>query len=117
MAHNICHVEIPCKNIARARKFYSDIFGWKITDFGGMYAMFKTGEGPGGGLEQRADNFPTERAITLYIQVEDIDFYLTKISVAGGRTIQKKTEISKEFGYSGLFIDTEGNTIGLWSKT
>jgi len=117
MANHICHTEMPYKSIARAKQFYSEIFKWNFQDFGRMYAMFNIKEGVGGALEQRVDNYSTERAFTIYIQVDDIDYHLKKISEAGGKIIQQKTEISKDFGNSALFADSEGNVVGFWSKS
>jgi predicted enzyme related to lactoylglutathione lyase len=78
--------------------------------------MFNTGDGLGGGLDRRTEQFPTERGVTLYIKVGDISEYLRRVDEAGGRTVKGKTEISEEFGYYALFADTEGNTLGLWSE-
>jgi len=40
---------------------------------------------------------------------------LDKVQAAGGKVIVPKTEISPEYGYMGVFLDTEGNRIGLHS--
>jgi predicted enzyme related to lactoylglutathione lyase len=31
-------VELPAKNVAEAKTFYSQVFGWSLTDFGPSYA-------------------------------------------------------------------------------
>jgi predicted enzyme related to lactoylglutathione lyase len=112
----ICYIEIPCKDVTRAKKFYGGVFGWSFEDSGENYSAFNTGDGLGGGLDRRTEEFPTGRGITLYIRVEDIPEYLRRVDEAGGRTVKAKTEISKEFGHYALFADSEGNTMGLWSK-
>ncbi len=117
MGHGICHIEIPCKDLQRIKDFYGSVFGWTFTDSGEMYTVFSTGEGPGGGFDLRTDSDPVSRSIVLYIEVEDIPLYLEKVSGAGGKIIQEKTEISKEFGYYALFADSEENTLGIWSET
>jgi predicted enzyme related to lactoylglutathione lyase len=116
MENQICYVEIPCRDIARSKKFYNGVFGWSFEDSGENYSMFRTGDGLGGGLDRRTEEFPTQRGVTLYIQVQDIPKFLKQVDEAGGRTVKGKTEISKEFGYYALFVDTEGNTMGLWSE-
>jgi len=117
MVHGICHVDIPCRDIARARSFYGRVFGWTFDDFGEDYVLFKTGGEVGGGLEQWHGELPAERGVTLYVEVEDIAHYLKKVSEAGGRVVKEKTKIGEKFGYYGLFTDSEGNTLGLWSRT
>lgn len=116
MGNRICHVEIPCKDISRGKAFYGKIFGWSFEDAGQEYAMFNTGTSVGGALDLRTEDFPTDRGITLYVEVEDITQCLAKVREAGGSIKKEKTEISREWGYYALFSDTEGNTMGLWSK-
>jgi predicted enzyme related to lactoylglutathione lyase len=40
---------------------------------------------------------------------------LSKVEAAGGKVLVPKTEISPEYGFMGVFIDTEGNRVGLHS--
>jgi predicted enzyme related to lactoylglutathione lyase len=44
-----------------------------------------------------------------------VQIILDKVQAAGGKVIVPKTEISPEYGYMGVFLDTEGNRIGLHS--
>ncbi len=117
MGSTICHVDIPCKDIARAKQFYGDVFGWDFEDFGESYALFNTGSGVGGGLDLRAEGSPTGGGVTIYLEVDDIPKKLEEITKAGGSVVTGKTEITKEYGYLAVFTDTEGNHVGLWSKT
>jgi uncharacterized protein len=41
--------------------------------------------------------------------------YLDKIEAAGGKIVVPKNEISPEYGFMAVFIDTEGNRIALHS--
>jgi len=116
MGNRICHMEIPCTDIGRAKAFYTKIFDWSFEDAGEEYAMFNTGSGIGGALDLRTEPLPTKRGVTLYIEVQDIPQCLAEVREAGGRIIKEKTEISKEWGYYALFSDSEGNAMGLWSK-
>ena len=45
----------------------------------------------------------------------DLQLVLDKVEAAGGTVTMPKTEISPEYGFMGLFTDTEGNRIGLHS--
>ena len=114
--NGICHIEIPCKDMDKAGNFYKTVFGWEITPLPQMeYAMFKPSDGPGGGFSTQAKiaGYP---GVFIYIEVEDIDATLKKIEENGGKTVKGKTQISPENGYFGIFLDIEGNSIGLWSK-
>jgi predicted enzyme related to lactoylglutathione lyase len=63
----VVHFEIPADNLARAKKFYSTVFGWNLNEIPEMeYTMVRTAESdengmpkePGainGGMLQRQD--------------------------------------------------------------
>jgi hypothetical protein len=45
----------------------------------------------------------------------DVQIILDRVEVAGGKIMVPKTQISEEYGYMAVIIDTEGNRIGLHS--
>jgi len=45
----------------------------------------------------------------------DVQVVLDRIEKAGGKIIVAKTQISPEYGYMAVFIDTEGNRVALHS--
>ena len=45
----------------------------------------------------------------------DVQNILDKVEAAGGKIMMPKTEISPEYGFMALILDTEGNRIGLHS--
>ena len=45
----------------------------------------------------------------------DVQQVLYKVDSAGGSIMVPKTEISPEYGYMAVILDTEGNRIGLHS--
>jgi uncharacterized protein len=58
LINNLCtrsHFEIPYDEAERAKKFYTELFGWKVEAFApGMdYWVIHTQEGTGGGLMKR----------------------------------------------------------------
>ncbi len=115
---NVCHVEIPADNVERAKKFYGELFGWKMEKYQGPgpeYWLFKTaggqaGEGIGGGLMQR---MMPQQQITVYIEVPSMDEYLEKVKKLGGQVVVPKSPIP-EMGYYALCLDPENNGFGLW---
>ena len=113
--NGICHVEIPCTDFEKVKKFYGDVFGWETQIIPEMdYAMFKVKDGPGGGFSKQLKVSGT--GILFYIEVEDIEAMLKKVNDAGGKTVTAKTQISPEVGYYAIFTDSENNIIGLWAK-
>jgi predicted enzyme related to lactoylglutathione lyase len=114
MGDPIIHMEIPVTDLNKAKRFYSNLFGWKVDVMPGMnYALFDTGTSlPNGGFN-KVDRIGTGGCL-LYIRTDDIEKKLKEIEKAGGKTVTKKTEVP-QFGWSATFKDIFGNTLGLFT--
>lgn len=113
MKNNVCHVEIPITNEQVATEFYKSVFDWEI-DFKALknYGLLNTDVSIGFPISKKV--VPSEQKI--YIQVNNIDQFLTKIEKAGGKIISNKNKISDQIGYGAIFSDIFGNKLGLFSK-
>ncbi|WP_299208301.1 VOC family protein [uncultured Dokdonia sp.] len=113
--------EVPVTNMERAILFYEDVFGIKIDlqDFTGVLMGFfprPDNEGASSGsLIQYKSCIPSEEGSLLYFNAADITACLERVSTAGGKVLQNKTQISEEHGYMATFIDSEGNKVALHS--
>jgi uncharacterized protein len=121
--NEVVHFEIPADDMARAKKFYSSVFGWKLEDVPGMdYTMASTIEvdektrmpkRPGainGGMMKRGGTF---KATTLTVDVGNIDNAMQKIIAAGGKLAKEKQKVM-DMGWIAYAQDSEGNVVGLW---
>ena len=54
-------------------------------------------------------------AVTITINVPDIDAALASIKKLGGKQSGKKMPVG-DMGWTAYFTDTEGNLIGLWQN-
>jgi predicted enzyme related to lactoylglutathione lyase len=119
----VVHFEIPTDDEARAREFYSSIFGWQLQPMDEMqYTLVRTTPvdeqtqlptEPGainGGLMKRSAETP---APVITVDVDSIDDSLKQIESSGGSTVTPRTEIPG-MGAFAYFKDTEGNVVGLW---
>ncbi len=114
--HGICHFEIPAHDLNRIRKFYTEVFGWDTHAMDDNYALFKAPDGPGGGFSTYQK--PLENpGYNFYIEVEDIPASLEKVKANGGEVVKEKTAIGEDYGFMAFIKDSEGNTVGLWSKS
>lgn len=119
--HILSWFEIPTSDLQRAKAFYSSILGYSfqhlaVGDF--IMEMFPMNEGTvSGALVHSPGNYETgDKGPLIYLNaVPDIQTVVEKIEPAGGKVLLPKTEISKDYGYMALFIDTEGNKVGLHS--
>lgn len=121
MDHTVVHFEIPADDIEKLRKFYSDLFGWKIERSPGPveYWIIETvpvddemtpmSQGVNGGMykKERSENKPVN-----YISVESIDEYIGKLKILGGILIQPKQEIPN-VGWIAVALDPEGNQFAM----
>ena len=117
-ASNIVWFEIPADNVERAKKFYGELFGWKIEKFPGPmeYWHVDTGGGddtPDGGLLKRQN--PGHQGITNYIGVASVDQFVAKVQKLGGKVCMPKTAVP-QMGYFAVCQDTENNTFALWER-
>jgi predicted enzyme related to lactoylglutathione lyase len=117
MKHTIVHFEIPADDIERAKKFYSELFGWQFSTPPGFdeYWTFDTGDpdqDAGGGLMARQ---APGQGIVHYIQVESVDDYVTRAQALGGQMIFPKSPVPG-MGWFAQFLDTEGNCFAIWES-
>jgi predicted enzyme related to lactoylglutathione lyase len=120
----VVHFEIPADDVARAKEFYGNIFGWELQDMGEMdYTLVRTTAvdeqqmptEPGainGGLVKRGDWMP---APVLTIGVDSVDKSLELVESGGGSVVRPRTEIPGMGAYA-YFKDSEGNIVGLWEN-
>ncbi len=119
--HAISWFEIPSTDLDRAQKFYETIFGVQLVvmDFPNIkMRMFPLEDMMGvGGAIVHSDGFHKPSATDgplIYLNGNpDVQNVLDKVEAAGGQILVPKTEISPDYGYMAVFIDTEGNRIGL----
>jgi predicted enzyme related to lactoylglutathione lyase len=126
MSGKVVHFEIPFDDGDRARKFYSEMFGWQLMPIPDMgYTMVMTGptdpeKGPtepgfiNGGMFERSAEF-AGKAPNIVIDVASIDEALRKVEAAGGKTVSERMAVG-DMGFAGYFTDTEGNLMGLWEN-
>lgn len=124
MKNAISWFEIPTTDIDRAQKFYEAIFGITMMPMDmpnikmRMFPLDDMMTQVGGALVD-SGGFHKASATDgplIYLNANpDVQAILDKVVAAGGSIMLPKTEISPEYGFMGIFMDTEGNRIGLHS--
>ncbi len=106
--HGFVHIEIPARDVKRAKAFYGKVFGWTFQDFDRNYSLFQVpGGGVGGGI-MKVKKVPTKPAVNAYIEVANIDAKLKEIKKARGKVLKPKTEIPGNMGAWASFADNQG---------
>lgn len=116
MAHGqFTHIEIPADDLKRAKRFYSELFGWQLGDVEGMpdYPLFTFGkiDSAGGALGKRGDSIADH--LRVYLDVDSIDPVLGRVPDLGGKVKTPRSEI-QGWGWFAVIDDSEGNEIGLF---
>ena len=112
MPGKLVHFEIPAADSSRAKKFWSDLFGWKYQTYEGPveYNMIE-GTEPGGGL------FPSENGgsgFLVYFDVDDIKTGAARVREIGGEA--EDPGPVPGMGWYAQCKDSEGNKFGLWQR-
>ncbi|MFD2035202.1 VOC family protein [Belliella marina] len=113
--------DLNVASLDRAKRFYETVFDVKLTDLPiewGKQSFFPSNpKSPNisGALVEKADFAPSNNNTVIYFETEDCLAEEQRIEKAGGKVVQPKLHIG-DFGYVSIFIDTEGNTVGLHSR-
>jgi len=115
--------EISVSDMARAKKFYGEIFSITMeeTEMMGMKMAYFPGDAMNGkvsgALVQGPYHKPSADGAKLYLNGNpDLGAALGKVEAAGGKVTMPKMKISDEIGYMANFTDSEGNAVALHSN-
>ncbi len=113
--HRIDYIELAATDVARAKQFYADAFGWGFNDYGPDYAGIQ-GRGPDdaevGGLNAAAA--PGRGGALVLLFSADLDATVTAVTAAGGEVVEGPYEFPG--GRRFHFVDPSGNELGVWSE-
>jgi uncharacterized protein len=120
--------QIPVLETYRAKKFYETILDIEmktqsipeldeeLTFFPFPSGVFRSNSGRvSGALARNKRSKPSMDGITVYLNANPaIQNVIDRIEPAGGKILLPKTKINS--GYFSVFIDTEGNRVGLHAE-
>lgn len=113
--------DINVSNLNNAKEFYETVFNIKLIDFPkefGKQSGFPfdpKGINITGALVEKEDFMTSSSNTVIYFESEDCVTEEKLVVKAGGKIIRPKMSIG-EFGFVSIFMDKDGNTIGLHSK-
>lgn len=115
--------EIYVEDMDRAKRFYETVIGKELNKLPVpegmdmvMYAFPWIDDAPNaaGSLVKASMGKPSSTGTIIYFDSEDCS-ELDRVNSAGGTILLPKTKV-EGYGYMCLFSDTEGNTVGFFSK-
>jgi predicted enzyme related to lactoylglutathione lyase len=121
MRNAINWFQIPSSDYGRATKFYESILGvtmHRMPMGDSEMAFLPADDGKvGGAIVFHKDAKPSADGTMVFLNANpDLADILRRIEKAGGKIIVPKTHINSEIGYFAIFLDTEGNRVGLHSQ-
>jgi uncharacterized protein len=112
MAHPVVHAEIRSQDPDATRKFFADLFGWKVASEGVYpgYTFMDTGV-DGGTYVAISPRQASEDEVLFFVAVDDVTATLQKAVELGGTIVQAAQQVP---GTSfGVFADAQGHRIGV----
>ncbi|MEM1041688.1 MAG: VOC family protein [Bacteroidota bacterium] len=110
--HTIDYTEFAVRDLAEAKRFYRDAFGWQFTDYGPAYAGIQGTDGEVGGMEE-TDALRTGGPLVI-LYSNDLEASLGAVRAAGG------TVTKEPFDFPGgrrfHFADPSGNELAVWTE-
>ena len=115
--------EIYVQDIARAKKFYENVFQVKLEQLTSpeameiemwSFPMLKDQMGCGGAIVKMKAGPSGGNSVLVYFMCADCANEAARVAAAGGKLVRDKFSIG-QYGFIALAMDTEGNMIGLHS--
>jgi predicted enzyme related to lactoylglutathione lyase len=119
--HILNWFEIPVAEFSRARQFYETILAieMQVEELDNVqmaYFPFFNGK-PTGCITSDTKLSPSQNGVLIYLNGDpDLTLILNRVVEAGGQVLEPKTPVSPNYGFFALFLDTEGNKVGLQSE-
>ena len=115
--HVIDYVEFTVRDLARAKRFYADAFGWAFTDYGPAYAGIQSPRGEIGGIEESDDvrtRGPQAGGPLVILFSDDLEASQEAVKSAGGSISTPPFEFPG--GRRFHFQDPSGNELAVWAR-
>ena len=114
MKNPVVWFEVVGKDGGKLRRFYTDLFGWKIDGAAGDmdYGLVAAANGGiGGGVGKSQDEGAGH--VTFFVEVDDPAAYLARAEKLGGKTVVPPMEVPTYNLTFAYFTDPQGHLIGL----
>lgn len=115
ISNPVVHWEILGQDAKGLQDFYAQLFDWQVSaDNPWNYGLVDTRAGAGitGGIGGTVEGTTDQACVRIFVQVDDLQGYLTRAESLGGKTIMPPTEIPGAVTMA-LFADPGGNVTGL----
>ncbi|KTD21701.1 VOC family protein [Legionella londiniensis] len=116
--NTFCWIDIPVIDLDRAIGFYSELLGepvQKFTEHGCVFGLLPHTEENVSGCLCVMDRKPSQNGPLVYLNVEGKLDEAIEVAKQRSQVISPKEQIGP-YGHRAIILDTEGNSIALYSK-
>ncbi len=110
----ISYVEMPSRNLAATKTFFSEVFGWSFVDYGPDYVAIENAGLNGGFFRSEHAAITSNGSVLVVLYSDDLEATLDKVKMSGGTIIQDV--FSFPGGRRFHFNDPNGNEYAAWSE-
>lgn len=112
--NKINYVELPARDLALNKAFFSQAFGWGFKDYGPDYTAFENAGLDGGFFQADFCSRPQNGAALVILFSDDLEAARDKVALAGGSIEQEIFEFPG--GRRFHFLDPCGNEWAVWGE-
>ena len=115
MAHPVVHAEIRSQDPDATRRFFADLFGWKVASEGAFpgYTFIDTGV-EGGTFVAISPRQSAEDEVLFFVAVQNVEATLARAQELGGSIVQPAQHVpGSSFG---VIADAQGHKVGVASN-
>lgn len=110
----INYIEIPARDLAATKAFFTEAFGWSFVDYGPDYAAIENA-GIDGGFFKSDQVVSTKNGSVLVVLFSaELEATLEKVKASGGQIVQDI--FSFPGGRRFHFSDPSGNEYAVWAE-
>lgn len=112
-----CWIELFTPDVAQARKFYGDVFGWTShssgEEYGGYVIFERDGEPIAGCMKNDGSSGPSMWSV--YLASDDAAATAAKVKEHGGQVVVEPMQVG-EMGHMAFVVDPAGAAVGVWQQ-
>ena len=113
-----CWIDLMTSDIAKARQFYGELFGWEYETgdeekYGGYTTARKNGRTVAGLMQKDEDQAGMPDVWSTYLRSDDAEATAAAVTANGGQVYMPPMDVPEQ-GHMAVFGDAAGAAIGIW---
>jgi predicted enzyme related to lactoylglutathione lyase len=113
---SFCWIELTTKDVAEARKFYTELFGWSVNEVpiggGEVYTILRKGQSDAAAMYGPGPEGAPSSWMS-YVAVENVDQSVEKAKELGGTVLAPPMDVG-DSGRMAVLIDNQGAAFAIW---